>query len=266
MKHKMTVVSAVVAGSLLGLVASSQAQFTYNAGDMFVGFREAGMPDLVVNIGQTSMYQTLSGISFTVPGGVTAALSATYGANLNGLYWSVFSYQASDNTLFTSSARSDVTIQTSAPSSLSSSGQGIVRAYMHSILNGATSPSATALTSSQAQIPNSLNQSGELSYTIGVQVPGSTTQSGNFRNSWVPVENYTGTSFTGTSVSDLYQNAPGNPLTTVGSYLGNFSLDSSGKFTFNPVPEPGTWAMLGAGLVGLLAFRRLGRPATKCTK
>jgi hypothetical protein len=260
MKYKMTVISAVVAGSLLGLVASSEAQFSYSAGDLFVGFRQAGSPDLIVDIGQASLYQAYQpNMPFTVSGGVSSALSATYGSNLNNLYWSVFSYQSSDNTLFTTSARSDITMQTDPTASAGSSSQGIVRAYMHSILNGATSPSATSLTTTAATIPSSLNQSGELSYTVGVQVPSSTTEPGNFRGSWSPVENFTGASFTGSSVSDLYQNAPGNPLTTVGSYLGNFSLDNTGDLVFNPVPEPGIWAVFGVGIITLFAVRRIGR-------
>jgi hypothetical protein len=257
MKHKITVISAVVAGSLLGLAASSEAQFSYSPGDMFIGFRQSGSPDLIVDIGQASLYE--SGAAVTVPGGVTAALSSTYLGNYNNLYWSVFSYQSSNNTLFTTVARTDITQQTDAPSSLGSNGQGIVLAYMHSILNGATSSFATSLTTSAATMPSSLNQSGELSYTVGVQVPSSTTQSGNFRGSWTPVENFTGASFTGSSVSDLYQNVPGNPLTAVGTYLGNFSLSSSGALTFNPVPEPGIMAVFGVGIITLVAVRRIGR-------
>jgi hypothetical protein len=57
----------------------------------------------------------------------------------------------------------------------------------------------------------------------------------------------------GAGVSDLYQN---DPNATRASYLGNFSLNSSGLLTFQPVPEPSSWAMLGSGILVLIALRR----------
>ena len=69
---------------------------------------------------------------------------------------------------------------------------------------------------------------------------------GNFGGSW-----YYDALNHGAGVSDLYLNNPGvHPSTMVGS----FTLGSAGQFSF--VPEPSTWAMLGSGMLALLAFRR----------
>jgi PEP-CTERM motif len=263
MKSKMTVLTAVVAGSLWSLAASAQT-FSYNPGDLFAGFRNSSGTDLIVDIGSASLYQTYQpGASFTVGGISASALSTALGGNLNGLYWSVFGYQSvGPNTLFTTSARGDITQQTDPTPSAGSSSQGFVVANINGILAGATSSHATSLSSTAATTATSLNQGGQISYTVGIQVPGSTAEEGNFRNDWITVENYTGDTFTGTSVSDLYQNAPGNPLTTTGTYLGNFSLDSSGNFLFNPVPEPSTYAVFGVGILALFALRKFGRKSS----
>jgi hypothetical protein len=84
---------------------------------------------------------------------------------------------------------------------------------------------------------------------------------GDFRGSWSPVENSTGSGFAGggiPSVSDLYLNAPGNPLTAVGTFQGDFSLGTDGSLNFVAVPEPGMGLMFGAGLLVLVAVRRIG--------
>ena len=107
-----------------------------------------------------------------------------------------------------------------------------------------------------------MNLGNQLSYTVGVEMLAGAANPGNFRDTWSTVENFTGTGFasSGTpNVSDLYQNAPGNPLTTSGNYLGDFTLGNDGSMTFTPsaVPEPGTLAMMGCGLLTLAAVRRL---------
>ena len=79
---------------------------------------------------------------------------------------------------------------------------------------------------------------------------------GDFAGDWTyNIEN------AGAGVSDLYQSDPkANSFDSkLATYLGNFSLDNSGSLTFNPVPEPATWSLLGAGVMSLLAARRFRR-------
>jgi len=247
--YKMAAVSAVVAGSLWSLSAS--AQFTYSPGDLFVAFRTASGPtDLIVDLGGLGSINTSA---------VTGSLLTSVFGTTDGLYWSVFGYQSPQNNLFTTSARGNILQQTDPPSSSGLSGQGIVISYMQGILNGA-SANGTALSSSMVEVNSALNQSGHISYTVGVSTLQGANHPGDFHGSWSAVENFTGSGFAGSgipSVSDLYLNTPGNPLTTVGMYQGDFTLGTDGSLTFSPVPEPGTWMMFGAGLVTLIAIRRM---------
>jgi len=256
--NKIVFMSAAMAGSLWGLTASAQI-FTYNPGDLFVAFRTTTGPnDLVVDIGSSSTYQGGGG-PFTISGVNASTLTSTFGG-LDGIYWSVFGY-ASDNALFTSSPRGDINTQTDPTPSAPVSGQEAVISKMGAIL-GAAVNNGTALSSSQVLINSSLNLGSRLSYSIGVASLAGANQPGNFRNTWISVENFTGTGFAASGapdVSDLYQNEPGNPLTTSGTYLGNFSLGNDGSLTFNPVPEPNTFALMGAGMFALTFMRRIGR-------
>jgi hypothetical protein len=257
MKITSIIKAALAAAAFCGAAASAQT-YTYNSGDLLAAFRQTGSPDLVVDLGSITQFEQPNATSPVNLTGVSSALASTYGS-LNGLYWSVFSYVSttsslgSANTLWLSTARSDVNIQAAAQHSASFNSQGYVIGEMNAIVDGTTSGFATIIANQAVQLPNGLNEGGDpLSYTVGVGSYGDFN--GTLRGS---VENFTGASFVGTSVSDLYQQDPGTG--NVGIYLGNFSLGSNGAFEFTPVPEPSTWAMLGAGMMTLFAIRRFGR-------
>ena len=242
-----------------GTVASAQT-YAYNPGDLLAAFRQTGSPDLVVDLGAITQFQQPDAspnnpVNLT---SVSSALASTYGS-LDGLYWSVFTYVdttsslGSANTLWLSTARSDVNIQVVAQHSASFNSQGYVIGEMAAIVDGTSSGFAAIIANQAAQLPNGLNEGGDpISYTVGVGPYGDFN--GTLRGS---VENYTGVSFAGSSVSDLFQQNPGTE--NLGIYLGDFSLESDGAFTFNPVPEPSTLAMVGAGMMALFAIRGFGR-------
>ena len=258
MKITNIIKAAMAAAAFCGAAASAQT-FTYNPGDLLAAFRQTGSPDLVMDLGSITQFKALYGTGPDNLTGVSSALASTYGS-LNGLYWSVFTYVdttsslGSANTLWLSTPRGDVNIQTTPQHSASFNSQGYVISEMGAIVDGTESGFATVIANQAVQLPNGLNSGGDpISYTVGVGTYGDFN--GTLKGS---VENYTGASFTsGVSVSDLFQQNPGTG--NVGIYLGDFSLESNGAFTFSPVPEPSTWAMLGAGMMTLFALRRFGR-------
>jgi hypothetical protein len=191
---------------------------------------------------------------------VNAALLDSVFGNMDGIYWSVFGYVntttsplGAKNTLFVTDPRGDVNTPNDPNPSLTSSGQGQVVSKMTAIANGATSGSATVLANQIVEVPSSLNIGGSsLSYTIGVG------PLSDFNGTWAPsVDNFTGSGFATNgvpSVSDLFEQDPG--AANNGTYLGDFVLGTDGTLTFNPVPEPTTCALLGGGLLAIIAVRR----------
>ena len=257
---KTAMISAAVAGSLWSLAASAQT-FTYSSGDLLAAFRKAGSPDLIVDLGSASLYQSGTG-PFSITGVNSTLLTSVFGS-LDGIYWSVFGYVntsgsplGAQNTIWVTDPRSDINFQNDPNSSLSFNGQGSTISKMRAIADGATSGGATILANQIVEVSSALNVGGDpVSYTIGV---GSL---GDFHGTWAPsVENLTPAGFAASStpeISDLFQQNPG--AANVGSYLGDFQLGNNGTLTFVPVPEPSALAMLGAGMMTLVAVRRIGR-------
>jgi hypothetical protein len=261
MKITSIIKTAIAATAFLGAAASAQT-FTYTPGDLFAAFRKAGSPDLIVDLGQASLYQQYGAAPFSITGVNSTLLDSVFG-NMDGISWSVFGYVNTSgsslgpqNTIWVTDPRSDITTPNDPNSSLTFSAQGQTISKMEAIVAGATSGYATVLANQIVQVANSLNVGGDpVSYTVGV---GSL---GDFRGTWRPnIENLTPTGFAASStpeVSDLFQQNPG--AANVGSYLGDFQLGNDGGLTFSPVPEPSTLAMLGAGMMTLVAIRRFGR-------
>jgi hypothetical protein len=258
--NKMAVVSAVVAGSLWSLAATAQT-FTYNSGDLLAAFRKAGSPDLIVDLGSASLYQSGAGAGSIA--GVNSTLLTSVFGNLDGIYWSVFGYVNTSgsplgpqNTIWVTDPRSNIAAQNDPNASLTFNGQGSTISKMRAIADGAVSGSATVLANQIVEVPSALNIGGDpVSYTTGIGTLS------DFHGTWAPgVENLTPTGFASGSapvVSDLFQQNPG--AANVGSYLGDFQLGNDGTLSFVPVPEPSTLAMLGAGMMALMAVHRLGR-------
>ena len=261
MKTTSIIKTAMAAALFCGAAASAQT-FTYTPGDLFAAFRKSGSPDLIVDLGSASLYQQNGADPFSITGVNATLLNSVFG-NLDGVYWSVFGYVntsgsplGSQNTIWVSDPRSDITTPNDPNSSLTFSGQGQTISKMKAIVDGATSGSATVLANQIVEVASSLNVGGDpVSYTVGV---GSL---GDFRGTWAPsVENLTPTGFAASStpeISDLFQQNPG--AANVGGYLGDFQLGNDGTLTFTPVPEPSALGMLGAGMMTLVAIRRFGR-------
>jgi hypothetical protein len=257
---KIKIITGVVAmAALCGM--NAMAQINYQNGDMLAGFRiSGGSSELIVDLGSIANFQQPHTPSFGFAG-VSAALTSYFGSDLSGVDWSVFGVndttiapnnssvsQANPYTIWSTLPRFNPNAQTIDPLvGGNSASQQLVASDIETIAS-LTNPNQVGPGLIVNVSPNIVAVSASLG---GYSSEMSSPNNGNFQGDWsYNIENL------GARVSDLYQSNPGNPYTARASYLGNFVLDVSGNLTFNPVPEPSTWAMIGGGLTCLMAFRR----------
>ena len=257
--YKLAVLSAAAASSLWSLNAS--AQLSYNQGDLLLGMRTPGPGnDLIVDIGPASQYVNATG-PITISGTYyTSAQFTASGLNFNNLYFSAFGDNAG-NTLWVTAnsplARHTFYSQSIAAGQFESIAQGGIDAGSWYSANAANSSSAVIT-------PNGFFTGGgtDLSYTLGVLDPNSGVA--NFQYFGAVNEANTTAGFSAGSSPlylDLYELDTYSNNTTLppGKELGYFELDPNGTLTYDPVPEPGTWVMFGAGMLALGAIRRFRR-------
>ncbi|MEI8288649.1 MAG: PEP-CTERM sorting domain-containing protein [Verrucomicrobiota bacterium] len=256
-KHKI-LTAAIAAAVLSG--ASAMAQLNYNNGDMLAGFYTAGATnEVIVNLGSIATFQNqYTSASYNLG----AVLNSTFGSSAAGISWTIFGIndttvpynssvsQANANTLWASLAWLSPSAQGAAPHvSGNATSQGNVVSDVNSIVNAADPGQNPA---------NTVNN-----FASGIAVVRTSNQgiqywmynggafSGNFGGDfgWDTVN-------TGVGNSELYQSDPGVHARDYATAIGAFSLDAGGVLSYNPVPEPSTWAMLGSGALALLALRR----------
>jgi len=244
---------------LLGVVAAAvlcemdaTAQISYQNGDLLAAFRKGGSPDVIVDLGSISLYQQTGEASFQVNANLSTALQNTFGT-LSTMQWSIFGVndggtalagQSDANTIWSSKRRNNAGIQSSAPfGNANSDSQALAVGDIKSIGNntGSGSPGVSDLALGIVSVDSTV-----ANYAPDMGSP----YNGDFEGTYsYNIER------TGSGVLDLYEVNPNSP----GQYLGNFSLGSDGDLTFTAVPEPSTWAMLGTGLMTLIAIRRSRR-------
>jgi hypothetical protein len=261
--YKLAVLSAVAAGSLWSLNAS--AQLSYNQGDLLLGLRNPGAGnDLIVDIGPASQYVNATG-PITISGTYyTPAQFTASGLDFNNLYFSVFGDTAG-NTLW-ATANAPLVRHTSSSQSVAA---GKFEAIAQGAADAGSFYTANAANSSSAVItPNGFSTGGgtDLSYTKGVLDPNSGAADFQYFSAVNEANTTPGFNTSPYFVTlNLYELDPYSNNTTQppGTQLGYFELDSNGTLTFDtgvaPVPEPGTWAMFGAGMLALGAIRRFRR-------
>ena len=264
---KLTWAMMAVAGSMASWNASAQ----FVTGDLMLGFRAAGgsSSNLVVDVGPASTY--LNATAPVAVGQFTAQqVTDTFGS-LNNLYLSVFGYvDASGNPASLGLPAYTLFVTGANPlHALDANGLGVAESYLVAVANGtqAGSLGAVSLGGSVAREPSAMNVAGDLSYLNGIANPNNQSVGGNIHNTWpASIESATSGTFTTDTtqlVVGLFEYQPGssgnslnNPL---GTLVGDFQLNNNGSLTFNPVPEPATWAMAGSGFLILTALRRLGK-------
>lgn len=255
MKKNAILSGAVAAVALCAMDAT--AQFNYQNGDMLAAFGNGGSTDVIVNLGSISQFQQLNG--GTLSYNLNAVLTSVFGSVNSGVYWSVFGVndtslggdpsvtQPDVNTVWNTLARSNPSVKTATPfDGGNSTAQQLPVGDIESIGN--------------QTVPGNVGPGLITDYAPGIELVSvslggystmmNSPYNGNFQGDW-----YYNVLNNGAGVSDLYQSGPDARAT----YLGNITLGSSGTMTFNSVPEPSAWAMLGSGTLALLALRRRGK-------
>jgi hypothetical protein len=235
------------------------AQFNYQNGDLMVAFGNGGSTDVVVNLGSISNFQIANGgvQSWNLSGVLGQVFGATpFGSSL---YWAAFGAndttlspsdssvtQTSPYTVWGTMARVDPNVQNDTPSVSGNATSQHQSVNAIKTIANLTSPGAANPGLIMDYQPGEVEVASSLGGFSSLMNP-----DGNLGQTWsFNMLNYGG------GVSDLYQNDPGNPLSTPATYLGDFTFNPDGMLTFQPVPEPSTWAMIGSGFLTLLALRR----------
>ena len=261
---------AVLLSAVFTAAVSAQAQtgFQYHDRDLLLGFRQPGgssASDLVVNLGQASVYYNLApGANLTISNYTIANLNAAFPGGLDGLYWSVggdVHDSASDTnhplyTLWVTAPRANLNVQSTPWTPKSLYQQGPTCSKVTGIGNnaatyGGTVPAGT--NNSTAQI--SISPTSTYSYTS--LIGGAGNYSGTFQGN---VEQTTPFGFAGGGVAvraDLYQLIP-----SAGSskYVGYFELATSGAMSFTAasavtsLPQPIITSIVQNGGTNVISF------------
>ena len=291
-KTKLSVGSLARAALVVGValsahVASAVTVATPNPGDLFIGFRQAGVSsDVLIDLGSATNFTpsslgsgyggTWNGSSFTVTGiNLSADLGSVFTNWANnpgdgtGVTWAVVgitsTFQSNispftalkKNSVYVTEARTNPSTQT-AGLSLST---GVLASLASKIYNvesgsfgydGSSSTANSNVTVIQSSAGNNSNswtsQIGNQSAAFGTSLAFEQAPNGSYSG---PTD----------SVLDLYlKPSTGSTGGTSASYLGSFSLASNGTLTYGPVPEPSTYALLAlAGTIFMVFIRRRNR-------
>lgn len=286
---------AFAVGALWLLIPASWAQVltTYTNGDVFLGFRRSGTANtLAVNLGSATRFLTPAfggtatpGSSFNVQFGVIPGFSTPV-FNLNTDLTSVFSSNWTNNTtdgsgvrwavvglsgntssgipgytartLFVTRARTEPGVQTSiGPDRLDIGDFGEFSSAFNSFAQGV---GGGAFRFQDSTTNSTVAYIGPASDANNWATRLDTASEGSFGlGSGAEVEQTFG-DYQGTtdSVLDLWI-SPNTGSTAIpvneNTYLGNFTLNNSGELTFNAVPEPSTYALLGLAGAGAFIWR-----------
>ena len=261
---------ACVVASLAIACAANAQTFSYNNGNLLVGFRltAGGVNDLVINAGSASTFTNMAaGTTINVANFTPSMLQTAFG-DTNNLSFSAFgcfdaSYpdSAQQKTLFMTRARTDINTQSSPWPRYIASAQGVTVSTLNAAGFGAQ---AIAL-----DLPASAttNQAGFLieseSWSASPKVSYKTALGASFNwGSFGITEQSTSPTFTtdGTPVrADLYWIVPGGNIVThpASTYLGYFQLNTNGVLTYTS--GAATAVVTAASITGIT---RVGNVAT----
>ena len=231
----------------------------------------------MVDLGPVSQFRSLAPgatLSFADRYSVTDQLLPTFGS-VNGLTFSILGTQrgAGDvaaNTSWLTLKRADVDVPTLAPFGYTVSKTANLQSAISGIYGDGVGSGVAAYAGSATYPPSTktaiiVPTSGLFaadSYSVKYSAVGGL-------KSLVAspgVENTTPDTFSTTPGavvrSDLYEYAPGTAAAPA-KYLGNFTFGNDGKLKFTATPEPGEYALVALGLIGLLGGHAWNRRRAK---
>jgi hypothetical protein len=236
--------------------------------DVLLGFREAGQPDLVLDLGSYTTFNSAK----TIP---SSYLQGVYGSNLDGVTWSacgtIWTSSSDPNwkTVFATDPDTVNGVQVGATGPWQNQSAALLAGSgtkIYSFGNGFNTVVSASLQSVNVLAANALSlvpsgTSTDKSYTYLMTHTGT----GNFMNTFQggnSVEQTLPAGFSTGSVDqmmDLYQLVPGG--TGNATLLGTFDVAPSGTITYTPTPEPWTYALAALGFLGLVGSRWFTRRA-----
>ncbi len=278
-----TVALLALAGAALVPPSAKAATVTtvYTQGDLLLGFHQSGTTnDLLVDIGPASNYINATSaftISFgVIPGtstsvtNLSADLAAVFGSSwasntqTNLVQWGIAgdtdhftdgaTFGLPKNTLFLTQAEATPGVQSTPLQRFKTGTAGTLDGTLNSLATGSFgfSNSTSTVNSTVATIQPIAQSNSWVSFN-----PGSNAFGTGYNIEQLPAGTNIGPT---NSVLDLYQLQPNTVNGGNGTYLGNFTLDSGGKLTFTPTPEPSTFAMIGLGVLFLATRRTRATP------
>jgi hypothetical protein len=256
-QHNKWVRGAAVAATVLGPVALADTWTPFNpkAGDILVGFRLSGKPDLVVDLGPYTGLTT----TMTIP---SSYLTSVFGGSLNNVTWSAFGSinDTSAGSLYKTLFATDpsgtpwvdqtAALQASSNTKIYTFGTGLNTAVNNSL------QSVNVLAANTLSLaPNGTSTDKSYTYLM------THTGTGNFMNTFQGGSSVEATFAGVDQTMPFYQMVPdpsgSNPPATL---LGTFDFSPSGTLTYTPVPESASFALVGGlGLLGFAGVRRLAR-------
>ncbi|HWY77992.1 MAG TPA: hypothetical protein VN281_20425 [Verrucomicrobiae bacterium] len=262
MKKLLSTALLATAGAALLPCGVGAQNVTFNPGDLILGFRETGRAnDLVIDLGQASLFSSPAHASFNLTGLSIADINAVFGS-INNVSWGVAGVWRLGsptpppiNTLFTTTTRPSLSTPSSPLTQASSQSQQNVGAKIESIGDNFSGSPATA-NSSTATIQNA-----SLSYSYNSYLGSGGNFGGTYLAANGSIETTTPANFSsgGVQYEDLYELQPGSGP---GTLIGTFALGSGGTMTFTAAPEPSALTLMGGAAAGLL-FLRFRRRASK---
>jgi len=229
-----------------------------NTQDIMLGFRMAGKPDLVLDLGSYTTFNSAKTIN-------ASYLTGVYGSDLDGISWSASGTIGDPNSADWKSIFATDPITTAWQNKSS----GILGQTSSKIvtfggnLNTAVSLSlqnVTLLANNALTIVPS-GSSLDKSYTYAMTHTGTGNFGGTFQGN---IESTLPTGFSAGATDQqmsFYELKPTDTTGTPGAatLVGTFDVAPNGTITYTPTPEPSTYALAGLAFLGFAGARRLVR-------